>query len=108
MRVVLVTVPDAAIGAQLAKVLLESELVACVNILPAVRSLYLWEGEICDESESLLVIKTCEAALEALKSLVQEKHPYSVPELIALTVEQGLEPYLDWVRANVRIAGEDA
>ena len=99
-RVVFVTVPNVEVGASLARELLEARRVACVNILPAIRSLYWWEGKIQDDGEALLIMKTEEALLEDLIEQVTQAHPYTVPEVIALPVVAGAEPYLDWVRAS--------
>ncbi len=101
-RVVLVTVPDVDVGVRLARTLLERELVACVNVVPGVRSLYRWEGEIQDDAEVLLVIKTEATVLDALCEVVVAEHPYSVPEFIALPIVAAHAPYRDWMRAHVK------
>ena len=99
--VVYVTAPPAEAPA-LARGLVERGLVACVNIIPAVRSLYTWNGEIQDDEESLLVIKTTRAAFAKLRDTVVELHSYDVAEVLALPAVDGNPPYVDWVHASVR------
>jgi len=100
VRVVLCTVPSEDVGVQIARQLLEEQLVACVNILPGVRSLYRWQGKLEDERELLLVMKTVSDRIETLIPRVRELHPYEVCEVIALDVSAGSQAYLDWVSAN--------
>jgi periplasmic divalent cation tolerance protein len=95
--VVLVTTPSAELAAGLARTLVEERLAACGNVLPGVRSLYRWEGEVHDDTEALLVLKTSRARFEALRERVLSLHPYDVPEVLALPVEAGSAPYLAWI-----------
>jgi periplasmic divalent cation tolerance protein len=96
--VVLITVPTMEIGETIARHLLDSRLAACVNILPGVRSIYSWGGEINDDQELLLIVKTrMQLFQEQLIPAVQSLHPYDVPEILALPVVQGNRDYLDWV-----------
>ena len=88
-------------GRRLARTLVEKGLAACVNIIPAVRSIYRWKGVMEEEQEVLLVIKTGEGHLEALKRAFRESHPYEVPELIVVPVVGGLEAYMEWVRGEL-------
>lgn len=98
--VVLVTAPDDARGTELARDLVEGGLAACVNRIGNARSIYRWEGKVCEEAECLLVIKTTEARLEELERRVREKHPYDLPEFVALRADRGSAAYLDWVRSE--------
>jgi len=100
--VVFVTFPDADLAASLAKTLVTEKLVACVNILPGVRSVYAWEGKVCDENEILCVIKTRRVLFGAVRECVTALHPYQVPEIIALPLVEGNAPYLDWLRDETR------
>ncbi len=100
-RVVLVTAP-AREGPTLARGLVASGLAACVNLVPKVRSIYSWKGRIEDAAETLLVIKTRAAALDALIRYVRKHHSYEVPEIISLPIERGHKPYLDWLGAVTR------
>lgn len=97
VRVVLITAPVGDAAAGIARDLVEKRLAACVNIVAGVRSLYRWEGAIQDDREDLLIVKTTEARVADLIARVHEVHPYSVPEVIALPVVAGSEPYLRWV-----------
>jgi len=98
VQVVLVTAPDAETGAGLGRALVAERLVACVNLVPRVRSIYRWEGQVEEDEEVLLVLKTRADRLAALRERVVALHPYDVPEVVALPVVGGSDAYLDWVR----------
>ena len=91
--------PDEA--PQLARALVERRLCACVNLLEGARSFYRWEGEVQDDREALLVIKTTRAAYPELERELPALHPYDLPELICLPVQRGLPDYLAWVASEV-------
>jgi periplasmic divalent cation tolerance protein len=93
--VIVSTVPP-ALSAVLAKRLLIKNLIACANIAP-VRSLYRWKGELCDDGEHLLVMKTRRELAGAAVRALRAMHPYEVPEIIVLPVTGGHPPYLAWV-----------
>lgn len=95
--VAITTVGNAGDAIVLARALLDRRLVACVNVLPGVRSLYRWKGEISDDTEHMLVMKTRADLFPDLAAAVSELHPYEVPELIALPVEKGTASYLAWI-----------
>ena len=99
--VALTTLADEDAGAELARSLIERRLVACVNIVPGARSLYRWKGEIEDEPEVLLFMKTRADRFEALAAAIDEIHPYEEPELIALGIETGSAGYLRFIDENV-------
>lgn len=94
---VLTTAPDGETAGRIARPLVEEGLVACVNIVPGLRSLYRWEGKLCDESEVLCLFKTRTALFSAVRERISSLHPYSVPEVIAVPLARGSAPYLDWV-----------
>jgi periplasmic divalent cation tolerance protein len=98
--VVLVTLPTAAAPA-LARQLVEEGRAAGVNQLPGVRSIYRWEGRVEQADEALPVVKTTLAGYPALAARVRELHPYEVPEILALPVVAGDEPYLEWLKRSV-------
>jgi periplasmic divalent cation tolerance protein len=102
--VVLVTVPTPDAGADIARALVEEGLAACGNVVPGIRSIYRWAGEIHDEAEALLLLKTERRLVTAMKERLPALHPYQVPELLVLPVEDGLGPYLDWIAKSVRPA----
>ena len=97
VRVVFITAPSDEKAAEIARALVDEGLVACVNIVPGVRSIYRWEGKIVDEGEVLMIAKTVTSRLKTLIPRVRALHPYTVPEIIALPVVDGNEPYLRWV-----------
>ncbi len=70
---------------------------ACVNIVPVHRSVYRWQGKICDDCEFLLVIKTLEEEYEAVEAAVKELHSYELPEILAFQVSRGEGRFLDWI-----------
>lgn len=98
MLVILCTAPDAEVGAKLASGLVDAKLAACVNLVPGLRSFYRWQGEVHDDPEVQLLIKTPEERFDALAAWIDEHHPYDVPELIALPITKGSGAYLDWMR----------
>jgi periplasmic divalent cation tolerance protein len=99
--VVLCTCPPAAADA-LARALVTARLVACVNIVPAVKSVYRWEGAVQSDTESLLIMKTGRGSVGALTAAIESQHPYDVPEVLALPIEGGSEAYLTWVLAETK------
>jgi periplasmic divalent cation tolerance protein len=99
--IVLSTVPAPSVATSLARTLVEERLAACVNILPAMTSIYRWRDGIEEEAEHQLVIKTARARIPALRQRLHELHPYEVPEFIVLAVAEGSEGYLRWVRDSV-------
>jgi periplasmic divalent cation tolerance protein len=97
---VLCTAPSADVGATLARGLVEARLAACVNVVAGVRSVYAWQGEVHDEAEVQLLVKTRRALFEAVRDWLVEHHPYDVPEVLALPIEAGSKAYLDWLEAQ--------
>lgn len=102
--VVLVTTPSSEVAASIARALVDEGLVACGNVIPAIRSIYRWEGKVHDEAEAMLVLKTERRLVPQLKLRLPALHPYEVPELLVLPVEEGLAGYLEWVANGVRPA----
>jgi len=99
--VMLCTCPDADVAERLAHALVEAGLAACVNILPGIRSIYLWQGQVQSDSEVLLVIKTTGPAFNRAQALIEAQHPYAVPEVVALPIERISAKYRDWLLASV-------
>ena len=101
VMVALVTVPDMEAGTRLAGKAVQEGLAACGNVIPGLTSIYRWEGEIHQDSESLIIFKTMESSLADLKMRVLELHPYDVPEFLAFSIADGHLPYLQWVKGEV-------
>lgn len=104
--VVLVTGPDATSLETLAGTIVGEGLAACVNLIPRIRSVYRWDGEVHHDDEALAVVKTTRPAIDALRDRVSELHPYDLPEFLVLPVETGSDAYLGWVEGSVRGASE--
>jgi periplasmic divalent cation tolerance protein len=103
---VLTNVPDAALARALAQQLVEQRLAACVNILPAVQSIYQWQGAVEQADEITLLIKTEQARYAQLEAAIKAMHPYHVPEIIALPIVAGLPAYLDWIANETKRDGD--
>lgn len=81
--------------------LVEDRLIACGTLLPGARSIYRWETRVVEESEVVVLLKTDTTRWDALRNAVERRHPYQVPELLALPVTDGLERYLSWIASEV-------
>jgi len=95
--VVFCTCPDEQAARKLAAGLVQSGLAACVNVLPDIRSIYRWQGEVREDGEVLMVIKTTGERYPELEQWLADHHPYDLPEVIALPVDRGLPAYIEWV-----------
>jgi len=82
---------------RLAETLIRERLVACVNLVPGVLSVYRWQGKIHDDSETLLLMKTARRGFRRLERRYVELHSYQLPELLALSIDDGHAAYLRWV-----------
>ncbi|MDT3670522.1 MAG: divalent-cation tolerance protein CutA [Aromatoleum sp.] len=102
--VVLTNLPDAAAAHALATRLVELRLAACVNILAPCRSVYRWQGAIEDAEEFPLLIKTTAERYPALEAEIRDRHPYELPEIVAVPQVRGLPAYLDWIAAETTAA----
>lgn len=98
MRVVLTTIPTSAEAEELAEKIIEAKLAACVQILPQMTSVYIWEGKLQKENEHLLLIKTLPEKWEELRDFITANHSYDVPEIVAIDAESVAQPYLDWIK----------
>jgi len=101
-RIVLTTVADRDEASRLGRTLVEERLAACATLIPAVESIYHWQGEIESATETLLLLKTGPDQLAALEARLHELHSYEVPEFMVLPVEAVSQPYLDWLQASLR------
>src|SRR5262245_42878887 len=102
VMVVLSTFPNPDKAAEVARTLVEERLAACVNLVPAVRSIYRWHGAISDDSETLALIKTTGDRFDALAERLRALHPYEVPEIVALGAAFGNPAYFKWVEEQTR------
>lgn len=96
---VLCACPDAEAARGLAEALVSERLAACVNILPGLTSVYPWRDAIETAEEHLLLIKTGAGAFAELEAFIKARHPYEIPEIIAIPIERGSADYLEWMTA---------
>ncbi|UCG35551.1 MAG: divalent-cation tolerance protein CutA [Candidatus Omnitrophota bacterium] len=97
--VVLVTIP-AKEAKKMANILLEKRVCACVNVIKDIDSYFWWEGKIAQEKESLLVIKTKDSLYGNIKKVVKENHPYDIPEIVGIKIDQINKVYLSWLNVE--------
>lgn len=102
VSLVFVTVPTKEVAHRIAHNLVESKLAACVNIIPGLESVYVWQGKVATDAELLLKIKTRRALVAQLAAAVKELHPYDECEVTAVDVTGGSDSYLDWVRDSTK------
>lgn len=101
-RIVLTTTANPEEAARLGRILVEERLSACATLIPAVQSIYRWEGKIESATETLLLLKTCAEQLAALEARLHELHSYEIPEFLVLKIDAASQPYLDWLQASLR------
>ncbi len=94
------TCPDEAVGQALATMLVEQGLAGCINVLPGITSIYKWHGEMKSGTEVLLLIKTPADKYPELEATIRERHPYELPEIIAVSMDAGLPDYLAWIHTE--------
>ena len=97
VSVLLFTAASAEEVARIGKALVEEGLAACVNVVPGVRSVYRWEGRLCDDAEALGIVKARRDAVQAVTARIRSLHTAKVPEVVALDVMGGNPDYLSWV-----------
>lgn len=95
------TAPSVELAEKLAQALLERQLAACVSFVPGATSVYVWQGKVCQDAEVWMMIKTTPQAYGALQQAWMELHPYEVPELLAVSVAEGLPAYVQWLFSSV-------
>ena len=98
------TCPDREAALDMANSIIDEKLAACVNIVPGLTSIYRWQGQRQQGSEELLLIKTTAGVYSALEKHITNKHPYELPEIIAVPIKAGLPAYLDWVRESCTVS----
>ncbi len=99
--VVMVSTANQKEAEDIADLAVRSRLAACASTIPAVQSTYWWEGKIVNDQEALIFMKTTSDKVLPLQEAIQKVHSYKVPEIIAISIEHGFQPYLDWVRSEV-------
>jgi len=102
VHILLSTVESAQTAEKIASTVVEERLAACVNVLPGVSSYFRWKGEIQSEQEFMLILKTSTDRLRELTERIKNLHPYEVPEIVSLSVEEGHQPFLDWVERETQ------
>lgn len=95
--------PDRESAEAMARVLVEARAAACVNVLPGVTSVYRWHGRMEHAPETSIFIKTLRRHYDRVERLVRERHPYELPEVVAVHIEHGLPAYLAWVAAETSV-----
>ena len=95
--VVYCTVPEKKIAKEITKILMKHKLAACVSMIDRVNSIFSWDGEICEEKEVLMMIKTRRPNYAKIKLVIEDVHPYTVPEIVALPIVDCSEEYLKWL-----------
>jgi periplasmic divalent cation tolerance protein len=98
MLIVLTTCPAHAEAAALAKEIVEERLAACVQVMPQMTSVYVWEGQVQEEGEHLLIIKTLPDKWNELRDFIAANHSYEVPEIVAIDAEKISGAYLEWMK----------
>ena len=98
MLIVLTTTPTTEEADALPEKIVEARLAACVQILPQMTSVYVWEGKLQREGEHLLLIKTLPEKFDELSAFITANHSYDVPEIVAIDAERVAEPYLEWMK----------
>jgi len=99
---VYITAPDFAEAERLARELVESRLAACANIVPRIVSTYWWDNRVCEEEETLIIVKTVRSLVEELIAAVRESHPYEVPAILAIDAVDGNPDFVNWLHGEVR------
>tara|TARA_B100000900_G_scaffold258197_1_gene220044 strand:- start:327 stop:647 length:321 start_codon:yes stop_codon:yes gene_type:complete len=102
VQIVLCSFPDLSKARHIGTLLIEKQLVACVNLIPGVESVFSWEGKITSEREVLAILKTTSERLVELEKEVLALHPYEVPEFLVVAADNGSEDYLRWVETVTR------
>ena len=103
MIIVITTTPTINEAEALAEKVVEARLAACVQILPRMTSVYIWEGKLQREGEHLLLIKTLPEKFDALEKFITDNHSYDVPEIVAIDAECVSERYLSWIKETLRV-----
>lgn len=103
MLIVFTTTPNIEEAESLAKKIVEAELAACVQVLPQIQSFYIWDGQLQNDSEQLLLIKTLPEKYTILENFIKGNHSYEVPEIVAITAERVSDDYRNWIFESLKV-----
>ncbi|MBL7685442.1 MAG: divalent-cation tolerance protein CutA [Deltaproteobacteria bacterium] len=95
--IIFTTVSSQKIAKKISEILVQEKLVACVNIIPQLTSIYIWKNKLCREKEILLMMKTRREKYAALEKRLRQIHPYETPEIIGIKINKGSKDYLNWI-----------
>jgi len=101
--IVFVTCESTEQAERIAQVLVTDKLAACVNVVPGVKSCYVWEGKLTWSNEVLLLVKTTRGRFDQLQDRVKAMHSYSVPEIVGVTIEDAFDKYIEWIDRSVGV-----
>jgi periplasmic divalent cation tolerance protein len=104
---VLTTIDSEEGAERIARAVVERRVAACAQILGPITSVYRWEGNVETAKEWLCLIKSIEDCYSELEAAIRENHPYEVPEILAISVIAGNRSYIDWVREETKVLGQD-
>ena len=99
--IVFVTCESTEQAERIAQALVKDKLAACVNVVPGVKSCYVWEGKLTWSNEVLLLVKTTRGRFDQLQDRVKAMHSYSVPEIVGVTIEDAFDKYIEWIDRSV-------
>lgn len=100
--VIYITTSSVNEAKKIGRALVEEKLAACSNIISPIRSIYRWQGKICDDKEALMILKTKKKLFKQIVATVEELHSYDVPEIIALPIIEGSDKYLSWLKEETK------
>ena len=100
---VYVTCKDEQEAVKIAKAVVSEKLAACANILPGMRSVYFWEGEMQVDQEAVLILKSHQALWDDLEAVVKENHSYTTPAILALPLVAGSQEYIEWMAGEMLV-----
>jgi periplasmic divalent cation tolerance protein len=98
---VFVTADELDLARKIAEELVERRLVACVNIIPGIESIYRWQGAVQRDREVMMIMKTARYKFAEIEALVKQLHTYQLPEIIAVPIDHGSQEYLNWIQESI-------
>lgn len=104
--ILLTTSPDMATARDIANTLLKEKLVACVNLLPQITSMYVWQGQQEESTEVQMILKTRRSLFPILEQRIKALHPYDVPEILTIPVTDGSPDYLQWLHDQTEMSDQ--